>query len=521
MHADGKLFFELKNAVILPSENGPTLFFTMTVTNTDSKEISFLDYWVKVRGASDSEFKADLLPTDKLKKTVPSGQSIDYSFYAPVNSSTQLGELQFTVTRWNYDSADLEEEIGDIRFPADGPSVLASAASSRTLQFGGFPVEAEVSKLYVQPKEAFVTPRLLLKLTNRGTSSLKLPGLLYSLRTAGGAYYPLEAVIPEGKQRLNPDVPVELQLTGSKIPPGTQNGDWRLIISQPVALSGDQKLNYPMAALTMPVSTQDTIPLGSPIEYTNTNGTYRLQVEKLTRMPWEDQDILSANLSLTHQEAEALAFPDLKAYFVLDDGVKVEAKEIRTDKAVGIPPGTPVHTELAAKIPYLYPFSSVKLVVQEKTGEQTSADMAQFDLPLSGTHMAVVALGGVQPITGAGRSAVYYPRAVQTYKDDTSKLFEVQMEIINYEKRPSAVPKLAAYLKTPDDRMFPAKLREVKQKLNPSGTALESFTAKAAAGHGHEGAETRDRRSGDGPALQRNRREAGCLFERGGNGASR
>lgn len=471
-------YFELKNAVILPSETGNMLFFTVTVDNGESAALSFLDYWVRVGSKSGTEFEAQLLPQDKAKKDIPAGQRVDYSFYAQVNDSVTLGDLKFRVTRWNYNLAALEETVGSIAFPGDADSVLSAPSDSRTLNFGSFPVEAQVTKNYVQEKEAYLSPRLMLKLTNRGGSSLKLPGLQYALRTAGGASYPLEAVVPADKQQLTPEVSVEIQLKGTLLPKSAAAGEWEVVISQPVSIASDQKLNYPIASLTVPAAALETIPLGSPVDYTNLTGTYRLQVEKLQRMPWEDQDILSADLTLTHQEASSLPFPEMKAYYLLDDGVKIEAKAIRTDRAAGLPPGVPMHVQFAAKIPYAYPYSSARLVVQEKVSEQTVEEMAQFDMPLTGTGLRAVALGSKQPITGAGRNAMYAPRAVNSYADDSSQWFEVQLETTNLEKRSSALPKVAAFLKTPDERLFPMKIREVKQKLNPSGQAVQSLTAK-------------------------------------------
>ncbi|MCZ8515912.1 hypothetical protein O9H85_26640 [Paenibacillus filicis] len=475
-----ELIFDLKNAVILPSENGPILYFTMTVENNSGRQKSFLDYWIRIKSSAGTEFKAELLPQDKLKKELPAGQRMDFSFYAPINDAVELSDLIFTIIRWNYSSRSLESRVGDIRFPDDAATVLRGAGGSQTLSFGSFQVDAEVTRLNIQPKETYVTPKLTLKLTNKGQSSLKLPGLQFALRTPGGAQYPLEPAAVADKVLLTPGVPVDLQLKGAMIPSSAASGQevWDVIISQTVTLNSDQKLNYPIAALKVPLSAPNATPPGYTAEYTNADGTYRLQADKLSRMPWDDQDVLAADLSLTHGEANAMPFPELKAYFMLDEGAKVEAKIIRTDRAVGLPAGTAVHTMLAAKIPYLYPFDSVKLVVQEKTGDQSSQDMAQFELPLGSATLPSVALGGRQPISGAGRKASFAPRAVHTYIDDNSKLFEVQLESRNEEKRSAAVPKLTAFVKTPDDQLFPTKLREVKQRLNPSGKALQSFTAK-------------------------------------------
>jgi len=478
---------ELKNAAVMPSDNGNMLFFTLSVTNGENSSISFLDYWVKVYNTSGAEFTPDLIPQDKLKKDIPAGQQVDFTFYAPVNDATALQDLWFRLTRWDYNSTELEKAIGDIHFPDQSAAVLAPEAVSKTVMLGNVPVALEVTKWSALQNDAYLTPKLTLRATNKGQAAAKLTGYQYSLRASNGAMYPLEITMNGDKQQLQPDVPLDLQLKASQLPASAIGDHWDLVITQSVTVTSDLKLNLPVT--TLKVSTEQQAPpsIGSSVEFANKDGVYLLQVEKLDRMPWDDQDVLSADLSMTHHQSDALPFPDIKAYYELDGGVKVEAKAVKTDRAVGVPPGQPVHFQIVGKIPYTYPFAATKLVLQNKLSENEVEDMAQFMLPPSEIKLPVVAFGQEQSITGTGRNTLYAPREINTYTDGKSDMLEVQLEVSNMEKRSNAVPKLTAFLKTPDDALYPTKVREVKQKLNPQGKALVSFSAKLPKGFDTKG----------------------------------
>ncbi|TDF99622.1 hypothetical protein [Paenibacillus piri] len=470
----------LKHAAVMPADGGRTLFFTITVANGGGSALSFLDYWVKVLSSSGAEFKAELVPQDKLKKEVPAGQQVDYKFYALVNDTTSLEELTFRVTRWDYSSSELETAVGDIRFPDPASTVMAPVAGSRTVTMGNMPVALSVSRWLIREHDSVVSSRLTLKLTNKGKASIRLPGYQYALRAANGAVYPLESASPAdaGAPLLRPDVTEELQLKSDRLPASASSASWDLLVQQIIPVSGELKLNYPLASLRMPTDAADTPPLGETVDYSNAQGIYQLAAEKQRRMPWEDQDILSTDVSVSHRQSDSMPFPAVKAYYELDGGVRVDAKIVQTDRVVGVPPGVSVHVQAVAKIPYTYPFAETKLILEEQVSDTVKEEMAQFKLPPAAIELPQLAFGETQPITGAGRAAIYAPRELNVYTDGGSSVLEAQVEIVNMEKRSNVIPKLTAFFKTADDSLYPTKIREVKQKLNPQGKALLSFSGK-------------------------------------------
>ncbi|WP_216624596.1 hypothetical protein [Paenibacillus foliorum] len=471
---------DLKSAVVLPADGGRTLYFTVTVTNGSGNKLSFLDYWVKIISASGAEFKAELIPQDKLKKEIPAGQRVDYSFYAPVNDTTLLEELTFRITQWNYMSSELETNLGDIRFPDASSALMAPITSSRTVLIGGMPVDAEVSRWSVQQNDSTLSAKVWLKLTNKGKASIRMPVYQYALRAANGAMYPLENLSDGGSASLllQPDVTEEWQLKAVHLPLSAASQVWDLFINQTITINNELKLSYPVATLRIPTDSTDAPRLGDSVEYLNPQGTYLLKAEKLSRAPWEDQDILTTDVVISHKQADALPFPIMRAYYELDGGVVVEAKVVQTDRAVGVPPGILVHLQVVAKVPYTYPFAQTKLVIEEKVNANVSEEMAAFKLPPTSIKLPYLTFGESQPITGAGRAAQYAPRELNIYTDGSSNVLEAQVEIVNLEKRSNGIPRLTAFFKTEEDALYPTKIREVKQKLNPQGKALLSFSSK-------------------------------------------
>ncbi|MFE5317412.1 hypothetical protein ACFQ88_01770 [Paenibacillus sp. NPDC056579] len=480
-------YIDLKSATVMPGDNGNMLYFTLTVTNGTGGTLSFLDYWVKVYNKSGAEFKPELIPQDKLKKEIPAGQQVDYTFYAPVNDATVLQDLWFQITRWDYTSAELEKPIGNIQFPQEAADVWAPETNLKTVQMGGVPVQLEITRWTAQANDNYISPKLTLKMTNKGYASIKLPGYQYALRAANGAMYPLEIAVNGDKQTLQPEVPVELQLKAVKLPATAGADGWDLVLTQTLTISNELKLNAPVTALKVIAEQQDAALVGATVDYANENGVYELKVDKLDRMPWEDQDVLSTNLSISHKEADALPFPNIQAYYELDGGVRVDAKLIKTDQSVGVPSGTDVHFQLIGKIPYTYSFASTKLFLVEKVSENATEEMAQFTLPPFEINMPVIPYGKTQSISGIGRNTQFAPRWINMFTDGKSNLLEVQLETSNLEKRSSTIPKLTAYFKTADQSLYPTKIREVKQKLNPQGKALISFTGKLPKGVDTEG----------------------------------
>lgn len=471
----GSSFFELKNVSMLPEQGSKTVAFTVTVNNGGTSDLLFIDYWVRLKTKTGNQISVRVLPQDKDKNRITPKSTQDISFYAGVNEATELKDLIFEFIKWDFSQANFERKIGEVAVPANY-SIVTAAGEAHTIQIADNPVKTSIKKVLLSKNEKNYTPIIVLNMENLGTRSAVVPGYQYLLRTSEGYMYPLDA---KGIKDLtiNPQVDKEIELSGS-VPVSVKLEGWQLVIIQNAA---DVKLNLPIAYFELPpVSESDSVDTGKAYNFSNKEGTYTAQMNTVQRLPWEDQDILTAGFTLSNYGPESLPIPDMAGYFMLDDAVKVEAKLIRTDKVIGLAPSASAQFQFIGKIPYTYEFGEVKLVLQEKTAADDSENggSAQTNDLLEFVHRAELMnvtynnIGETHNVTSVGRSASYKVREIRTYTGDMANTFTVMLEAKNLEKRFSDVTQLVAHFKTVDGTVYPAAVSEIKSKVNPGGTAL-------------------------------------------------
>ncbi|UQZ87123.1 hypothetical protein SK3146_06416 [Paenibacillus konkukensis] len=460
-------YFELKNVTILPEKGSKTVTFTVSVHNEGSSDLLFIDYWPRLKTKSGNQISVRVLPQDKDKNRITPKSVQDISFYATVNDTTNLTDLIFEFIKWDFSQPNFERSIGEIAVP-DDYTVVTPKDDSHIIDMDGTEIKTTIKKVLLTKNDKNYTPTVVLKMENVGNRSAAVPSYQYLIRTSEGYMYPLDAKNVKDLT-INPQVDKEVQLTGS-VPIEVSREGWQLVITQNAA---DLKLNLPIAYFELPqVTDPDTVDTGKEYEFSNKEGTYTSKLLSFQRLPMEDQDILSANLMLLNKGSDSLPLPDLTGYFMLDDKVKVEAKLIQTDKVIGLPSGGSANYQFIGKMPYTYQFSTVKLVLQEKKGENEAEDLLEFLHRSELLNMTFLNVGETYKNMNIGRNTSYAVRDVKTYSGDTADIFTVQLEATNLEKRYTDVTKLVAQFKTFDGDVYPAAVSEIKNKITPGGKAL-------------------------------------------------
>ncbi|NHN28571.1 hypothetical protein [Paenibacillus agricola] len=463
----GGSYFELKNVTMLTEQSGKTVSFTLGVNNVTNSDLLFIDYWVRMRTQAGNQISVKVLPQDKDKNRITPQSVQDISFYATVNDATELKDLIFEVIKWDFSEPNFERKLGEVAVPEDY-SVLTPVAGSHTINMAGTQVKGSIKKVWMSKNEKNYSPTVVLNMENIGNRTALVPAYQFLLRTGEGYMYPLDAKSLKDLA-INPQVNEEVELSGS-IPIAVSTEGWQLVIIQNAP---DLKLNLPIAYFELPqVSDPDRVDTGTEYNFSNKAGTYTSKLNSFQRLPWEDQDILTANLTLFNKGAEALPIPDLVGYYLLDDHVKVEAKLIKTDKMIGLPKGAEANFQFIGKMPYTYQFSTIKLILEEKIGETEKEKLLEFAHRSELLNMPYLNVGEIYKKTSVGRSASYKVLNVNTYSGDTADIFTVQMEAVNLEKRLTDVSKLVAQFKTVDGSVYPAVISEIKNKVGPGGSAL-------------------------------------------------
>ncbi|UKS30236.1 hypothetical protein LOZ80_15360 [Paenibacillus sp. HWE-109] len=485
----GSSYFELKQIHLLPDQNGKLATFTISIHNEGNSELQFIDYWARLKSKSGNQFSARLLPADKDKNRVAPGATTDLTFYATVNATTNLQDLVVQFIKWDFSQSNFERVLGEVAVPNDFTDVTPTD-SAASIMVGGTQVQASIKKFVSNKNEKYHVPTVYLKLENAGSHTVTVPSYIFSIRTAEGLLYPLEA---KGIKdlKINPKESKEIQLSGS-IPVGVAADAWQLTVAETIA---DLKLNVGVANFQLPpVSTQVGGSIGKEYSFTSKSGVYTTQLNGLHRLPWEDQDLLTADLTLINKGQESLPLPKLSGYFLLDGAVKIDAKLIQTAKVIGLGAGANVNLQIAGKVPYTYEFSDVKLVLQEnETGEPpagtekgttTATDVLEFSTQSELQAIPFINAGQSYTSNDAGRKSKYAIRNVSTYEDKTNIMFSAMVEVTNLEKRFTNVSKLVANFRAPDGTVFAASVAEVKNKISPSGKGLLNVWASVPKGYG-------------------------------------
>ncbi|MDR6554419.1 hypothetical protein [Paenibacillus qinlingensis] len=487
----GSSYFELQQIHLQQNASGKLATFTITIHNEGSNELQFIDYWTRLKSKSGKQFSVRLLPADKDKNRVAPGSTTDVTFYATVDASTNLQDLVVQFIKWDFNQTDFERIIGEVAIPDDYTDVTPADLAS-VISVGGTNVKASIKKFVSNKNEKYHVPTVYVSLENVGSHTVTIPAYLFSIRTSEGLLYPMEAKGLKDLQ-INPKETKEIQLSGS-IPVAVAADAWQLAIAETIA---DLKLNVAVANFQLPtVSQPEGGSVGKAYTFTNKSGVYTAQLNGLHRLPWEDQDLLTADLTLSNNGDDSLPIPKLSGYFLLDDAVKIDAKLIQTAKVIGLGAGASVNLQVAGKVPYTYEFSQIKLVLQENegettgtgtgtnTGSATATDVLEFSTQAELQAIPLMGMGEFYTSNDIGRKAKYGVLSVSTYADKTNTMYSAMVEATNLEKRFTNVSKLVANFRSSDGTIFPANVAEVKNKISPTGKALLNVWASVPKGFG-------------------------------------
>lgn len=483
-----KSYFELKDVRLTMGADNKVVTFTVKVANGGTSDIQFIDYWVKLQSSTGANFTVNLMPQDKDKNVVPAGGSQEIKFYANVTPAIHLSDLEFKFIKWDFTAADFQRTLDTLKVPSDY-STIVPAGSKANLKIAKTSLTGFIKKATTSSNEEHYLPILLLELQNTDTRSVKLPNLKFTIRTADGLLYPLQATGVNENTTIDPLMKKEIALTG-KLPRSIQESGWQLVVTETTDTGTTANLNVAVAEFEIPKPTEDQLATEKEQSFSNASGTYMAKLESIQRVPWEDEDLLTAAISLKSNESKALPIPELTGYIKLDDSVKVDVKVIKTDNVIGIQPGKEVHILLQGKIPYTYEFSNVTIFLQEKESSSGSAgssgtsgnvaDLVQFKINSNLDSVPLVNSGEHFKLGGIGRSGDYTIHALHNFGGKSSDIITAQIEVENLEKRANELSKLVAHFKGSDGTVYPASISEIKTKISPSGKALLHVWANVA-----------------------------------------
>ncbi|TCZ75296.1 hypothetical protein E0485_18070 [Paenibacillus albiflavus] len=468
-----KVTFEMKNIQMLPEQGSNTVAFTIAFKNEGKSDVLLFDYILKLKDKSGNEFQTRIKPQDKTISKVSANSSQMITYYAQVNSTTQLSDLVLQISQWDFSVSGFESKVGEIAVPDTYQEAIPSG-DNVLLTLGGVPMNMKVSRSFNSESGKNYSPTVTLNLENAGNRSLTTPEYQFSIMTSDGYIFPFDS--KKEPVALRPKESVEWRLTG-KIPTTVSATGWKLIVTEKL---GESTVTTPVGVFQITESTEQTENAEGGFSFNTKDGMYAAKLNGIYRAPWEDNDVLSADITLFNKEDELLPMPSLSGYLLLDNKVKVDVSVVQSSQSAGISPSGAVKVHAAGVIPYDHVFTSVKLVLQEKestTGKTDTPakviDLLEFPAQTKLQPLAYYGVNDYYSVSEPGRSLKYQVVGINRYEGMAGDIAAIQLEIENLSKRPVNLSNIIASIGLGDgSATFPGKIAAVKNKVSPEGKAM-------------------------------------------------
>lgn len=473
-------YFELHNVQELEQTTDKIVSFTVRFNNQANKNtLDFMDYWVRLKTKSGNSFTVTLISDSKDKDTIPAGSYQDYQFYAKVSKSTALSDLQFQFIQWDFSQSSFERALGTVsmtqQYKASVPENRSYAVISDNLNFA-----THIERTLVGKNDKNYLPSITFVMQNKGNQALKGLNLQFHIRTANGLFYPLKSSISDTTE-FNPLEEKKLLLTGT-IPVGAGEEGWDLVLTQAVTKDSGT-VQVPLASYDLPASQGTEVSIGAEQSFSTEDGTYNAQLTSITRVPWEDEDILISDVVLKNTGTTSLPIPPIQGRYKLDEAVTMNAELIQFDNVLAIAPGKEITVQFLSKIPYTYEFQKIELFIDEKVDENTTAsELVRFQHSSELNELPTVKLKNAYTVKSIGKQAELIAKKVDTYTSGSTKLVSAVVDATNLEKRYTQTGNFVAQFRTLDGAVYPATVVKPAKDIAPKGKAMLSFQTNVPAG---------------------------------------
>jgi hypothetical protein len=477
-------YIELKEALIFPVQGGKTVTYQLTFVNNENFEIAFIDYWARLESKTGIRYTLNLLDDGKdSNMKIPPKSTMDFSFSANVGSTTQITDLVLKIVRFDFSYPDYQRTLGTIQLPKNY-STIVPVDRLKPIKVSNSIVNTKVMEYSSYSTGDYDSNTIELDMENVGNRMVTLPEYNYYIQTPTGIMYQLERNDTELKTIQARDRKT-INLT-VETPKAVDMAQSDLIIIQtqnereiPVA-----QFELPQASTEQPKDPGTT--LGQEFEFKNSSGGYGMILNSVQRLPWEDEDIIAADVTLINRDTKSVPIPNFQGLFELD-GVELndmDLKFVSLDSIYGLKQNARTNILMYIKVPYTFEYEHLKIVLQEQDSKSSAIrDLIEFEYEGKDLTLTQIKENKKYTLDDIGRRAEIGIRTVHTYEGESSDVFYVELEMENIEKRQTLMTRLKGYFKTNDDIFFPAEVAVVKDKMMPKDKALLSFSSELPKGY--------------------------------------
>jgi len=373
----GASYIEVKGVQQL----GRTVRFTVSFYNGGASELQFIDYWVRLRSASGSQFSPTLFEADKDKNRIAPKTTETFSFYASVSETTKLSDLTFDIIKWDFSVSSFQRTLGSLKIPATyQPVTPAGSVLSTTVN--GVTAKAQVKRANVAKTSDKYVSSLVFEFENTGTKSFVIPAYEYAIVTSEGLTYPLTVSGLSENTSLHPRFKEELTLRG-ELPGTLENKNWQLVISE----KQGEKMTVPAMSFFLPASTaeevSDSVAVGSVKELLVSDQKIEAKVARTIRNENDKNFLAAIRFSFKNQGTKPVTLP--KYTFQIETAAGLTYPVTADLSNVSVDPLVEREVELRATVPNSVGKDGWKLILNEPSDttdpNSETSQLAKFDLP--------------------------------------------------------------------------------------------------------------------------------------------
>ncbi len=221
------------------------IYFEFVINNGENKPLSTLDYWVRVMSKNGNKFTVSSINKDDKNNTVQPNSKKVIPMMAKVNYQLNLGELRFSIVKWDFSVTDYQRTLGTIAVPSSFNNVIPMG------KYGVINYQDNSLKTYTGDVSAYligeereVSVNFIFE--NAGLQTIELPKLNYYIRTGDGNIYKMDPevntegikLIPKQSKKIRSNVTIPSEDTVKSIQLYSTIDDAKNAVEYPLSYYG-------------------------------------------------------------------------------------------------------------------------------------------------------------------------------------------------------------------------------------------------------------------------------------------
>jgi hypothetical protein len=388
-----------------------------------------------------------------LKGTIPTSISTKGWRLVIADAATE-GNTLYPIATFDIPAATAVEEAKPIE-----------VGQRKEVQVAGQTLEVRLNRTIRDEQVRGFDVKMEVSFTNKGKRSITLPQYTFEIETAGGYLYPV--TLEATNVKIDPQTEREIILRAT-LPKSVVKTGWLLQMNEPLNSAKPDEEAPSIASFVVSDLNPVQVAKSERLAYENKIGKYVYVLRYMQRLPWDNEDVLTAELFIYNDNNKSIRYPTLKAYILLEED-KIEANVVFKDSGVSIKPNSHIQAVVYAKIPYSYDIEQARIILEDHSDAALPKRISSYAWSNS-TTLPIIAQGQYHDLRGTGRTSRITIRETRNYQNDEFQMYTTLMNITNLEKRHIGMPSVVAHFQSPDGMIFPATLTQTDPKIGPSIT---------------------------------------------------